>query len=163
MTDFNKQQPGRGKVLNPPHENAFSARTEADIFLLNQPTEPKSKVGTTKKFWCVLKLLKKKNTQKTKQLTGRKNKVSDVFIQRFSKEIKQKKLTIWSNVQFKNVFWRLTSPRKENYRVILNRGCFPNLTQTNMALSSDIPSSRRPLPYWLSYQLSVLTNGKNIK
>lgn len=64
MTDFNKQQPGRGKVLNPPHENAFSARTEADIFLLNQPTEPKSKVGTTKKFWCVLKLLKKKTHKK---------------------------------------------------------------------------------------------------
>lgn len=40
------------------------------------------------------------------------------------------------------------------------RGCFPNLTQTSMALSSDIPSSRFPLPYWLSYHLSVLTNGK---
>lgn len=58
---------------------------------------------------------------KKKKLTG-KIKFQMFFIQRFSKEIKQKKLTIWSNVQFKNVFWRLTtSPRKENYRVILNR------------------------------------------
>lgn len=37
---------------------------------------------------------------------------------------------------------------------------FPKSDLDSMALSSDMSSSRFPLPFWLSYQLSVLTNAK---